>query len=159
MSYFENSTEFLCYFLKTPEFGKSPEIRELATALESITTHLSSIPRLSPWLVEVTLDLFSPPEPEPIFMPLILSLFCLLLSHIGETFRKILSLILLLCSLFPLLLSLFRLHFCQLLFAPKPIKLLLSQLKLHFDFPSVQPVKICPQSAFTSGNPSSTSGS
>ena len=34
---FENSTEilcyFLCYFLKTPEFGRSPEIREPATPL------------------------------------------------------------------------------------------------------------------------------
>ena len=25
---FEKSTENLCYFLKTPEFGRSPEIRE-----------------------------------------------------------------------------------------------------------------------------------
>ena len=36
---FENSTEimcyFLCYFLKTPEFGRSPEIREPATALNT----------------------------------------------------------------------------------------------------------------------------
>ena len=34
---FQNSTEilcsFLCYFLKTPEFGRSPEFREPATAL------------------------------------------------------------------------------------------------------------------------------
>ena len=36
---FENSTEilcyFLCYFLKTPEFGRSPEFREPATALRA----------------------------------------------------------------------------------------------------------------------------
>ena len=36
---FENSTEilcyFLCYFLKTPKFGRSPEIRELATPLST----------------------------------------------------------------------------------------------------------------------------
>ena len=30
---FQNSTEILCYFLKTPEFGRSPEFREPATAL------------------------------------------------------------------------------------------------------------------------------
>ena len=34
---FQNSTEilcyFLCYFLKTPEFGRSPEFREPATPL------------------------------------------------------------------------------------------------------------------------------
>ena len=37
LTYFENSTEilcyFLCYFLKSPEFGRSPEIREQATTL------------------------------------------------------------------------------------------------------------------------------
>ena len=30
---FETSTEFLCYFLKSPEFGRSPEFREQGTAL------------------------------------------------------------------------------------------------------------------------------
>ena len=30
---FENSAEILCYFLKTSQFGRSPEIREPATAL------------------------------------------------------------------------------------------------------------------------------
>ena len=37
LTYFEDSTEilyyFLCYFLKSPEFGRSPEIREQATTL------------------------------------------------------------------------------------------------------------------------------
>ena len=33
MTNFENSAEILCYFLKTSEFGRSPEIREPATAL------------------------------------------------------------------------------------------------------------------------------
>ena len=35
LTYFENSTEILCYFLKTPKLGRSPEIREPATALVS----------------------------------------------------------------------------------------------------------------------------
>ena len=30
---FQNSTKILCYFLKTPEFGRSPEFWEPATAL------------------------------------------------------------------------------------------------------------------------------
>ena len=30
---FENSKEILCFFLKTPEFGRSPEIREPAKPL------------------------------------------------------------------------------------------------------------------------------
>ena len=39
MTNFENSTEILCYFLKTPEFGRSPKIREPETALEQPRLH------------------------------------------------------------------------------------------------------------------------
>ena len=44
---FGNSTEilcyFLCYFLKSPEFGRSPEIREPATPLVSTVLTLELV--------------------------------------------------------------------------------------------------------------------
>ena len=30
LTYFENSTEIMCYFLKSPKFGSSPKIREFS---------------------------------------------------------------------------------------------------------------------------------
>ena len=51
LTYFENSTEilcyFLCYFLKSPEFGRSPEIREQATTLV-VTSYRSLLLGLEP---------------------------------------------------------------------------------------------------------------
>ena len=43
-AHFENGTEFmcyfLCYFLKSPEFGKFPEFREQGTALVALLLNL-----------------------------------------------------------------------------------------------------------------------